>query len=62
MYSLSSHSTEGREGKDRVPGADLRKTLTDFLRDCSLFMPKGGRCLEWGVKFSKSMKKGGCFF
>ena len=34
-----------------------------FVRDCSLFMPKGGRYLELGgVKFSKSMKKGGVFF
>ena len=48
MYSLSSHSTEGREGKDRVPGADLRKTLTDFLRDCSLFIPKGGPVFRVG--------------
>ena len=31
------------------------------LRDCSLFMPKGGPVFRegGGVKFSKSMKKGG---
>ena len=42
----------------------LKKEHHDTVRDCSLFMPKGGRCLEWGggVKFSKSMKEGGCFF
>ena len=35
------------------------------LRDCSLFMPKGGGAVfrvGGGVQFSKSMKKGGCFF
>ena len=35
------------------------------FRDCSLFMPKGGGAVfrvGGGVKFSKSMKKGRCFF
>ena len=32
-----------------------------FVRDCSLFMPKGGRCLEWGGKIFKINEKGGCF-
>ena len=42
----------------------MNKRESDLLRDCSLFMAKGGgRCLEGGgVKFSKSMKKEGCFF
>ena len=35
-----------------------------FVRDCSLFMPKGGRYLELGGggKIFKINEKGGCFF
>ena len=36
---------------------------TRQLRDWSLFMPKGGRCLEWGGdKIFKINEKGGVFF
>ena len=39
--------------------------ITEYIRDCSLFMPKGGgRCLEWGGggKIFKVTEKGGVFF
>ena len=38
--------------------------ITEYIRDCSLFIPKGGpvfRVGGGGVKFSKSLKKGRCF-
>ena len=34
----------------------------EVVRDCSLFMPKGGRCLEWGGKLFKINEKGEVFF
>ena len=40
--------------------------LSRLLRDCSLFMPKRGPVFRvgggGGVKFSKSIEKGGVFF
>ena len=38
--------------------------MSSIFRDCSLVMPKGGPVFRvgGGVKFSKSLKKGGCFF
>ena len=42
----------------------LTSDANDLVRDCSLFMPKGGGAVfrvGGGVKFSKSIKKGGVF-
>ena len=38
--------------------------MSSIFRDCSLVMPKGGPVFRvgGGVKFSKSMKRGGVFF
>ena len=51
--------------RDCIQGTPTKVTWVNpqIIRDCSLFMPKGGPVFRvgGGVKFSKSMKKGGVF-